>query len=49
MRKKEEALASYTMDEIYAMIDESEADEETGRTISSEEMTQRMEEYILSL
>lgn len=44
-----EILAPYTMDEINAMIDESEADEKAGRTISGEEMSRRMEKYISSL
>lgn len=49
-KKQEEAvLTPYTMDEINAMIDESEADEKAGRTISGEEMSRRMEQYIASL
>lgn len=47
--KNEEALAPYTMNEIGAMMDESEADEKTGRTISGEEMNRRMEQFIASL
>lgn len=48
-KKKEEALVPYTMDEINAMIDESEADEKAGHTISGEEMSRRMEQYIALL
>lgn len=47
--EKEETLVPYTMDEINAMMDESEADEKAGRTISGEEMSRRMEQYIASL
>lgn len=32
----EETFAPYTMTELDAMMDESEADEEKGRTISSD-------------
>lgn len=46
---EEEILAPYTMDEINSMIDESEADEKAGSTISGEEMSRRIEKYILSL
>lgn len=47
--ENDEILAPYTMTEIDAMMDESEADEKAGRTISSEEMNRRMEQYIASL
>lgn len=48
-KKEGDVLTPYTMNEINAMIDESEADEKAGRTISGEEMSRRMEQYIASL
>ena len=41
--KKKVALRPYTMDEINAWIDESEADEEAGRTYTCAEVQQMME------
>lgn len=46
LEKEEGKLEPYTMDEISAMMDESEADEEAGRIISGEEMNRRMEEFL---
>lgn len=46
---EEETLTPYTMDDINAMMDESEADEKAGRTISGEEMSRRMDKFIASL
>ena len=43
---KEETLKPYTMEEIHAMIAESEADIAAGRTISHEEMMRQWEEEI---
>ena len=41
---KEETLKPYTIEEIHAMIAESEADIAAGRTISHEEMMRQWEE-----
>ena len=41
--EEEENLAPYTMEEINAWIDESEADEEAGRTYTCAEVQQMME------
>lgn len=41
--KEEERLTPYTMEEINAWIDESEADEEAGRTYTCAEVRQMME------
>ena len=41
--EEEERLTPYTMDEINAWIDESEADEEAGRTYTCAEVQQMME------
>ena len=41
--EEEEHLAPYTMEEINAWIDESEADEEAGRTYTCAEVQQMME------
>ena len=41
--KLDEHLAPYTMEEINAWIDESEADEEAGRTYTCAEVQQMME------
>ena len=41
--EEEEHLTPYTMEEINAWIDESEADFAAGRYISNEEMNRRME------
>ena len=41
--EEEERLAPYTMEEINAWIDESEADEEAGRTYTCAEVQQMME------
>ena len=41
--EKEERLTPYTMEEINAWIDESEADEEAGRTYTCAEVRQMME------
>ncbi len=41
--EEEEHLAPYTMEEINAWIDESEADEEAGRTYTCAEVRQMME------
>lgn len=43
---KEETLKPYTIEEIHAMIAESEADIAAGRTISHEEMMRQWEEEI---
>ena len=43
---KEETLKPYTIEEIHAMIDESEADIAAGRTISHEEMMRQWEEEL---
>ena len=43
--REEERLAPYTMEEINAWIDESEADFAAGRYISNEEMNRRMEQF----
>ena len=43
--EEEERLAPYTMEEINAWIDESEADFAAGRYISNEEMNRRMEQF----
>ena len=40
---EEERLTPYTMEEINAWIDESEADEEAGRTYTCAEVQQMME------
>ena len=40
---EEEHLTPYTMEEINAWIDESEADEEAGRTYTCAEVQQMME------
>ena len=42
-KEKEEHLTPYTMEEINAWIDESEADEEAGRTYTTAEVKQMME------
>ena len=42
--KKKESLRPYTMDEINAWIDESEADEAAGREYTCEEVDRRMKE-----
>lgn len=47
--ENEETLTPYTMDDINVMMDESEADEKAGRTISGEEMSRRMDKFIASL
>lgn len=39
----------YTTEEINSWLDESEADDEAERTISSEEMSRRMKQFIQSL
>ena len=44
--EKEETLKPYTIEEIHAMIDESEADIAAGRTISHEEMMRQWEEEL---
>ena len=41
--EEKEHLTPYTMEEINAWIDESEADFAAGRYISNEEMNRRME------
>ena len=41
--EEEERLTPYTMEEINAWIDESEADEEAGRTYTCAEVQQMME------
>ena len=41
--EEEEHLTPYTMEEINAWIDESEADEEAGRTYTCAEVRQMME------
>ena len=41
--EEEERLTPYTMEEINAWIDESEADEEAGRTYTCAEVKQMME------
>ena len=41
--EEEEHLTPYTMEEINAWIDESEADEEAGRTYTCAEVKQMME------
>ena len=41
--EEEERLTPYTMEEINAWIDESEADEEAGRTYTCAEVRQMME------
>lgn len=43
--EEEEHLTPYTMEEINAWIDESEADFASGRNISNEEMNRRMEQF----
>ena len=43
VEEEEEHLTPYTMEEINAWIDESEADEEAGRTYTSAEVKQMME------
>lgn len=43
---KEETLKPYTMEEIYDMVAESEADIAAGRTISHEEMMRQWEEEL---
>ena len=43
---KEENLKPYTIEEIHAMIAESEADIAAGRTISHEEMMRQWEEEL---
>lgn len=39
----------YTTEEINSWLDESEADDEAGKTISSEEMSHKMKQFIQSL
>lgn len=41
--------APYTVEEINSWLDESEADDEAGKTISSEEMSHKMKQFIQSL
>ena len=43
--EEEEHLTPYTMEEINAWIDESEADFAAGRYISNEEMNRRMKQF----
>ena len=43
---KEETLKPYTIEEIHAMIAESETDIAAGRTISHEEMMRQWEEEL---
>ena len=43
--EEEERFTPYTMEEINAWIDESEADFAAGRYISNEEMNRRMEQF----
>lgn len=45
-KKEKSELKPYTIEEIHAMIDESEADIAAGRTISHEEMMRRWEEEL---
>ena len=45
VEEEEEHLTPYTMEEINAWIDESEADFAAGRYISNEEMNRRMEQF----
>lgn len=45
----EEELTPYTLEELNARIDESEADIEAGRVISAEEMKREMRKFISSL
>ena len=47
--KKKETLRPYTMDEINAWIDESEADEAAGREYTAEEMNARMDKFLAQL
>ena len=47
--QEEERLTPYTMEELNAWIDESEADIAAGRTYSSAEVHRQMREYIESL
>lgn len=43
---KKETPAPYTVEELNARIDRSEADYEAGRYISNEEMNRRMQQYL---
>ena len=43
---KEESLKPYTIEEIYDMVAESEADIAAGRTVSHEEMMRQWEEEL---
>ena len=39
----------YTMEEIHAMVDDSEAEIIAGKTLSAEEAHRRMKQYIATL
>ena len=44
-----EKLAPYTLDEIHASMDESEADFMAGRVYAHEDVMREMREYIMTL
>ena len=46
---EEESLMPYTMEEIHAMVDDSEAEIIAGKTLSAEEAHRRMKQYIATL
>ncbi len=47
--KEAETLTPYTMEELHAMVDESEAEIAAGKGISSEEAHRRMKQFIAAL
>lgn len=48
-KAEEEECRPYTMEELNARIDESEAEEESGMTVPHEEVMARMRKYITTL
>ncbi len=44
--KEEETLKPYTLEELHARIDRSEADFAAGRYITNEEMNRRMQQFV---
>ena len=46
---EEESLMPYTMEEIHAMVDDSEAEIAAGQTLSVEEAHRRMKQFIATL
>lgn len=46
---EEEGETLYTMEEIHAMVDDSDAEIAAGQTLSAEEAHRRMKEFIATL